>query len=210
MPMLPRGALIVIEGVDKVGKSTQCSMLVDVLNQNGRKAQLIKFPARETLTGRLASDYLQRKCDLEDHAIHLIFSANRWEYAPKMLSLLQEGVSLIVDRYSYSGVAYSASKKDMDLSWCKQSEVGLPKPDAVLYLTLPSDVASKRQSFGEERYENIEMQKEVTKVFEKLISTEWMVIKADKSIEDLHKELKCIVENVIRDSQFKEIEHLWK
>jgi len=63
----------------------------------------------------------------------------------------------------------------MDLSWCKQPEVGLPKPDAVLYLTLPADVATQRQSFGDERYENLAMQNETAKVFKKLISAEWTV-----------------------------------
>jgi len=63
----------------------------------------------------------------------------------------------------------------MDLHWCKQPEVGLPKPDAVLYLTLPVEVAASRMAFGGERYENLKTQTEVATVYRKLISSEWKV-----------------------------------
>src|SRR5476649_2111915 len=111
MSTAPRGSLIVFEGIDKSGKSTQCLKLVDALMRDGMKAELMRFPARETATGRMLDDYLQQKYDLEAHAIHLIFSANRWECVPRMLESLRDGVNIIVDRYSYSGVAYSAMKK---------------------------------------------------------------------------------------------------
>lgn len=48
--------------------------------------------------------------ELSDEAIHLLFSANRWERANNIMKLLEAGTTLIVDRYCYSGVAFSASK----------------------------------------------------------------------------------------------------
>lgn len=67
-----------------------------------------------------------------------------------MEKMLSDGFTLIVDRYSYSGVAFSAAK-GMDLEWCKAPEAGLLKPDMVLLLTMTADAISKRGGFGDER-----------------------------------------------------------
>lgn len=107
-----RGAFIVLEGVDRAGKSTQAKKLVESLNKNHIPAQLIVFPDRTTHTGKLISQYLSdSNCKLNDFAIHLLFTANRWENVDKMKKLIAEGTTLIVDRYSYSGIAFSAAKK---------------------------------------------------------------------------------------------------
>ena len=57
-----------------------------------------------------------------------------------------------VDRYSYSGVAFSATK-GLDLSWCKALEVGLPTPDLVLYLDKTAEIATEHGDYGGKRYE---------------------------------------------------------
>lgn len=111
MESLRRGALIVIEGVDRSGKSTQCRKLVQSLLAKNIKAELINFPDRTTPTGKLISEYLKNtECKINDQAIHLLFSANRWENVEKIKSLLNGGTTLILDRYSYSGVAFSEAK----------------------------------------------------------------------------------------------------
>lgn len=55
--------------------------------------------------------YLQnREMKYPDEAIHLLFAANRWEMRDQILDDLEKGVTLVCDRYAYSGVAYSAAK----------------------------------------------------------------------------------------------------
>ena len=54
------------------------------------------------------------------------------------------------------------------MDWCRQPDVGLPRPDAVLYLTLSPEAASQRGDFGDERYETVVFQDSVAKNFEKL------------------------------------------
>ncbi|EFJ19714.1 hypothetical protein SELMODRAFT_418926 [Selaginella moellendorffii] len=60
--------------------------------------------------------FLGRGADLDDRAVHILFSANRWDL--KMEKKLMAGTTLVVDRFSYSGVAFSAAK-GLDLEWCK-------------------------------------------------------------------------------------------
>jgi dTMP kinase len=109
---LGRGALIVFEGVDRCGKSTQARRLVDALNAQGQRAVLMRFPGtmsrtellvssiaerrpardgivrplgplypadRETTIGGMINAYLTKSAELDDRAVHLLFSANRWE-----------------------------------------------------------------------------------------------------------------------------------
>nr|CAH7712160.1 unnamed protein product [Callosobruchus chinensis] len=192
--ILKRGALIVIEGVDRSGKSTQCKKLVESLKQKDIAANLINFPDRSTLTGHLINDYLKNKtCKLNDQTIHLLFSANRWENLEKMKSMLYDGVTLVVDRYSYSGIAFSSAKKvlGIDYEWCKQPENGLPKPDVVFLLTLSEEEMLIRPGFGDERYENVETQRKVAKVFERLYKEgdNWVKIDAAESVQQVHESL---------------------
>lgn len=69
-----------------------------------------------------------------------------------MERLLYDGTTLIVDRYSFSGVAFSTAK-GLDFNWCKNAENGLLKPDLVLYLNMSALAIAKRGGFGEERFE---------------------------------------------------------
>lgn len=80
-----------------------------------------------------------------------------------LVSALLSGTTLVVDRYAFSGVAYSAAKgvPGMDVEWCRNPDIGLPAPDLVVYLRVSNAVAAARAGFGEERYEKAEFQDKV-------------------------------------------------
>lgn len=204
-----RGSLIVFEGCDHSGKTTQCKKLVCALNEAGIKTKAMRFPDRTTTIGKMIDSYLGNKCEIEDHSVHLLFSANRWEMVPRMKSDLESGTTLIVDRYAYSGVAFTAAKEGFDINWCKQPDVGLPQPDRVIYLTLSPEEAAERGTFGDERYEQKEFQLKVSENFEKLRDSVWTEVKADKTIDDLHRELLQITKDIIKESSSKPLEQLW-
>lgn len=108
--MIRRGAMIVIEGADRVGKSTHAAQLVEKLQELGHPAKYLKFPDRTTVIGKIIDEYLKKSQSVDDHVVHLLFSANRWEWFEKMMQELVSGTNLIVDRYAFSGVAYSGAK----------------------------------------------------------------------------------------------------
>jgi len=142
-----RGAFIVLEGVDRCGKTTQVGLLVKHLMSLGLAAVAMRFPDRTTMVGDLINQYLQSKSDLDDRAIHLLFSANRWEAVPQLeRHLLHDGTTVICDRYAYSGVAFSSAKPSLEeeLRWCQACDVGLPAPDAVIFLDLTQEQAEQR------------------------------------------------------------------
>ncbi|XP_047023873.1 thymidylate kinase [Helicoverpa zea] len=206
---MKRGALIVIEGVDRTGKSTQARTLVENLKNKNIHAEYTNFPARNTDVGKIINNYLQMKNDLSDEVIHLLFSANRWERAKNIIKKLEAGTTIIVDRYCYSGVAFSAAK-GLDFNWCKSPDVGLPKPDKVFFLTMPVDSIKQRNGFGNERYEVLNFQKKVSETYQKLKEDNWEVLDANRSIESIQEDLLQQSLNIINDVPEKPIGKLWK
>ncbi|XP_012517399.1 PREDICTED: thymidylate kinase [Propithecus coquereli] len=208
-----RGALIVLEGVDRAGKSTQAGRLVAALSAAGRRAELLRFPERSTEIGKLLSSYLEKKSEVEDHSVHLLFSANRWEQVPLIKEKLSQGVTLVVDRYAFSGVAFTGAKENFSLDWCKQPDVGLPKPDLVLFLQLRLADAALRGEFGQERYEDRAFQERALQCFQQLMGDEtvnWKIVDASKSIEDVHEEIFALSEDAIRTAAQRPLGELWK
>jgi dTMP kinase len=174
----PRGAFIVLEGVDRCGKTTQVARLVDRLGQDGSGVTAMRFPDRTTAVGQLINEYLTTTTTsaLNDQAIHLLFSANRWEAVATIQEHLSQGRHVVCDRYVHSGVAFSAAKvlvntttttttttttKDdnsshnndttqtpaLSMEWCQAADRGLPAPDCIVFLDLSQDQAEQRGGY---------------------------------------------------------------
>ncbi len=77
---MSKGLFIVVEGADRVGKSTQAKLLVDALTRTfGKETLAVRFPDRTTNIGKGLDTYLSGKVDFEPHAVHLLFTANRYD-----------------------------------------------------------------------------------------------------------------------------------
>ena len=187
-----RGWLIVFEGLDRSGKSTQCERLVGRLRYDGQKVEHLRFPDRTTPIGKMISSYLSGNSQQEDHVIHLLFSANRWELANTIRTLVNDNTTVVVDRYYYSGCVYSAAKgiAGMGLEWCREPEVGLPRPDMCLFLNLSTEEAAKRGGYGLERYESQDMQEKVRGLFAEMRehhdeADDIVAVDAGRSVEEV-------------------------
>ena len=203
-----RGALIVLEGIDRTGKTTQAAKLVEALRADGIKVSAKRYPDRTTATGTVINAYLQNKAELDDHVIHLLYSANRWEAKAEMEALLSSGTTLVVDRYSFSGVAFSHAK-GMDFEWCCAPERGLPAPDVVIMLELDIEQAKQRGDYGAERYEKEEFQKLVKKAYDSLRAPNWVSVNAGREIEEIHVDLKRIAREAINKAADEPLKKLW-
>jgi len=213
-----RGALIIFEGLDRIGKTTQSKLLYEhLVNDCGLACERLAFPDRTTQIGKLIDDYLQRKLELNDHTIHLLFSANRWENIDAMRAKLLQGCTLIVDRYAYSGVAFSQAK-GLDHSWCQSCDVGLIKPDLVLYFHR-NQQSNALEYTGDERYETKQFQEKVESFFEQFrtSSRQWKDINVieDKENhmrdrESIQNEIRSYVQTCLESILDNRLEQLWK
>ncbi|VDM98814.1 unnamed protein product [Thelazia callipaeda] len=185
-----RGALIVFEGCDRAGKSLQAKKLVERICGTGAHAELISFPDRLSDLGKFIDCYLKKKLEMQPREAHLIFAANRQALMPLMKEKLLQGIHLVVDRYIYSGIAYTLAKEDesVTMEWAKMADIGELRPDCVIYLNLPLEEAQKRDGFGHERFDFNEFQKKVNNVMVKLAAEDedlWQIIDASLSVDEV-------------------------
>lgn len=213
-----RGALIIFEGLDRIGKTTQSKLLHEHLSKEwGLSCERLAFPDRSTQIGSLIDRYLRREIDFNDHTIHLLFSANRWECMDSIREKLLQGCTLIVDRYAYSGVAFSQAK-GLDHSWCQSCDIGLVKPDLVLYFYRPK-TSKCMQYNGDERYETESFQEKVNSYFEQFRSSshQWkdinVIDSTDTQMRDrdsIQKEIRSHVNECLKHLSTDHLDELWK
>ena len=164
---------------------------------------------RSTETGALINNFLTKKLEFNSEVIHLLYSANRWEKKEQITEILNSGTHIIMDRYCYSGVAYSMAK-GVDMEWCKNSDKGLPAPDILFFLDISPEEAQKRKGFGDERYEVNEFQAKVNLAYSKLRDDSWTVINVDgRSVEEITDNLTNIIDDYLVNHSSLPIKTLW-
>lgn len=202
-----RGAFIVFEGCDRVGKTTQARLLLETMRKYGKKCEMVAFPDRTTDLGKFIDQYLKGNVEMETKEAHLVFAANRHAAVEKMKRRLQDGCNLVVDRYTYSGIAYTLAKRttSMGLEWAKLQDVGILKPDCVIFFDLSPREAASRSGFGTERLEAIELQEGVYQIMKKLGEENkdiWKTVDASQPMTNLAIEIWNIVEPVLKSVSF--------
>jgi dTMP kinase len=163
---MSKGKFVVFEGLDRSGKTTAVKRVYEMLSPI-HPTEKIRFPNRDTEIGRIIDRYLRREMALTDETIHLLFSCDRYEKRALINELRKEKI-LLSDRYSMSGIAFSA-RKGLDLEWCKSADMLLPRPDLVVFLDVPSEELIRRGGFGDEIYESREIQQEALAVYRRLL-----------------------------------------
>ena len=208
---LPRGLLIAFEGLDRSGKSTQLKMLSERLAKEGLPCKTIDYPDRSSETGLIIDKFLTKQLTLNAQVIHLLFSANRWEKNEEIKrALAEEKRVIIVDRYAYSGVAYSAAKGIRSAEELKNPDRGLIRPDLVFYMDIDPEVSKNRGDFGKEIYEKVEFQKLVGVQFKSLTEDNWNLIDARKAKDDIEIEVWSKLEKFCENNpKLGEPRELW-
>lgn len=193
-----RGLMIVFEGLDRCGKSTQAKKLKAFFESKNESALIINFPDRTTDSGKILDAYLKNSKNLKLRAQHLLFSFNRWEKAEDILDSLNNGINVILDRYAFSGVAYSVAKGE-SLEWSLNPDQGLPRPDIVFQLDTDTEYIKNRSNFGEERHDNVEFLIKVKNAYINFHKYPyWKVMDASKEIEEIHDSIVIHIKDLIK------------
>lgn len=152
-----RGTLIVLEGTDGSGKATQAGMLMRALAAQGVSCREIDFPRYGSPFAEPANLYLHgalggRPGDVNACAASVMFAVDRFaSYKEDWGGFYESGGVVVANRYTTSNAVHQASKlpegerKDF-LDWLFDLEyrrLGLPEPDLVLYLDMPTEAAGR-------------------------------------------------------------------
>jgi len=161
------GRLIVIEGLDGAGTTTQAKRLVEYLNNKGVKAHGTREPSdgpigrliREMLTGGHAIPGQT----LSQGTFGLLFAADRLDHLQREVEPhIAAGTVVVSDRWYHSSLAYQGTGADRD--WITTLNARARRPELTLFLKVRPEVAAKRRAAArrqEELFEQLQMQIEV-------------------------------------------------
>ena len=166
------GKLIVIEGLDGSGKGTQAGELVKNLEAQGKQVRKISFPNYASDSSALGKMYLggqfgQNPGDVNAYAASTFFAVDRFaSFKQDWGSFYAQGGILVADRYTTSNAVHQCSKLPEDqwdeyLQWLFDFEyrlMGIPEPDAVIYLKVDPEVSQKLMTG---RYHGDEAKKDI-------------------------------------------------
>ena len=154
---MAKGKLIVIEGLDGSGKGTQAEELVKNLAARGEPVRKISFPNYASDSSALVKMYLGGQFgtdpkDVNAYAASTFFAVDRFaSFKQDWGGFYAQGGILVADRYTTSNAVHQASKEPEEkraafLGWLydfEYNKLGLPKPDLVIYLDVPTDYTER-------------------------------------------------------------------
>ena len=166
------GKLIVIEGLDGSGKSTQLDLLYRNLSDKAIDCKSVSFPDYDNPSSTLVKMYLSgefgsKPDDVNAYAASVFYTVDRYaSYKAKWGEYYEKGGSVISGRYTTSNAVHQASKLNEDLwenflSWLydfEYNKIGIPKPDKVIFLDMPIEVSQKLLT---KRYEGDNSKKDI-------------------------------------------------
>ena len=180
-----RGPIICFEGCDKVGKTTLANKLKVRLEQEGLSVNFHCFPDRQHAIGIILNSYLKRQSEFSDEQVHQLFNTERRSVMQRYHK--ESPATVILDRYVYSGCAYSVAKGKLSLDWCVSQETDLPKPDLIFYVKGDLSKIIQRKDFGEDRFDKINFQKKVSSIYDQLFKKEVNVCTLDTGLKEMHE-----------------------
>lgn len=180
------GKLIVFEGTDCSGKETQTNLIVERLQSKGFKVKKFSYPDYSTPTGKIiAGPYLAKfgepyfpegATNVDPVVASLYYIADRYYNKNKIEDALKENDFVILDRYSFSNLAYQGGKiKDKseqekffnDMFELEFNKLGIRKPDYTFFLYMPTDYAVTLRKGREEKADQHEADIPYLKTIEK-------------------------------------------
>ena len=138
-----KGYLIVIEGIDGTGKSTQATMLAEALRKSGREVVQSFEPTNGPWGKKLRDSATTGRLSIEDELEYFI--NDRREHVEQLIiPTIKSGGIVILDRYYFSTMAYQGARGiDPEVIRVK-NETFAPQPDTLIILDLDVDIALQR------------------------------------------------------------------
>ena len=206
---MKKNLFIAFEGIDGSGKSTQVKLLSDQLTNAGHKVYST-FEPTDSPIGTLIRNIFNHKMESDHRTIAALFVADRLDHLLNkthgVLKKLEEGYTVITDRYYFSSYAYHGVHMPMD--WVIKSNAisaGLLRPDINIYIDIAPDTSMDRLSKGRtsmelyETRENLKMVRDkYFEAFEQLKFKEHIFItdgnrSADLIADDIWNEVAAMV-----------------
>ena len=142
---MTNGKIIVLEGIDKSGKTTQSKLLVDyVSSMTSLKAVQMNFPNYSTFSGIEIHRHLKGQTLYNPHALHVLFTLNRYEEKPVIERLLDEGTIIVMNRYYQSNIIYGLADGITRHEWLESLDGEMPQANLIIILDISVEESMSR------------------------------------------------------------------
>jgi dTMP kinase len=191
------GKIIVLEGIDKSGKTTQSKLLMDYLNSmTNFKAVQMDFPNYSTFSGIEIHRHLKGQTVYNPYALHVLFTLNRYEEKPLIERLLNKGSIIVMNRYYQSNVIYGLADGITRHEWLECLDKEMPQANLTIILDTSVEESMSRNPDPDVKEQDKNYLRQVRDYFINYANTYgWKIVDAsNKSKEDIHKEVVKIVE----------------
>ena len=196
--MATKGKIIVIEGTDKAGKTSQSRMLAEALKVSGKVCVILDFPDYTTPIGIEIKAFLEGKRDYPPEVKHLLFSANRWEKKKEIESMLENGTIIVMNRYWQSNLVYGVAN-GVDINWLLRLDKGLPKEDIALVILVNPSISAKRTEMQDAFESDSQLAAKAYENYLKFAKQfRWRIIDGSKSKEQVHQEIMKIIKKELK------------
>ena len=208
-----KGKLIVIDGTDGSGKATQTELLVKRLKEHSVQVRTLDFPQYEgnffgSLLSRCLHGAYGKFSELDPHITSVLYATDRFESKKKIERWIKQGMVVMLDRYvsanqiHQGGKIANIKKRGEFLQWLDTMEYkifGIPRPDAVVYLSVPVDFSVQLLNAERKKTDMVESDRMYLENSAK--SAEWLCRRYKwnkiscvrngllKSIEEIHEEI---------------------
>ena len=191
---MSEGRIIVLEGIDKAGKGTQCTLLYNAIKKTGMDCIILDFPDYSTTIGKEIRLFLDGRRSYSKEVQHLLLSVNRWEKKEDIEKIRKSGTMIIMDRYYQSNLVYGLSH-NLDLNWLINLDKGLPQEDLVIILEIDPETSYKRVNHNRDIFEkNLEFLLTVKQNYRKLAKVYgWEIINGEEKVEQIHNKICGLV-----------------
>ena len=171
--------LIAIEGVDQAGKATQAQLLQKYMVDNvGCDSTVLSFPDYDTPAGEVIKQALAENIEVSPHEMQLMHAATRYHWKVAIEEALEDGFTVICDRYTESAVVYG-TVFGLDTDWIHQVQRLLPQPDLNILLNIPVELALQRKTKDRDKYESdVELLTKVNNLYRMRAATlpKWVIV----------------------------------
>ena len=189
---MTNGKIIVLEGIDKSGKTTQSKLLVDYISSTTRfKAVQLNFPNYNTFSGIEIHRHLKGQTLYNPHALHVLFTLNRYEEKRAIESLLDEGSVIVMNRYYQSNIMYGLADGITNHEWLESLDGEMPQANLIIILDISVEESMSRNPNPDVNEQDKNYLRKVRSYFIKHADTYgWKIVDAsNKSKEDIHREV---------------------
>ncbi|WP_419176734.1 dTMP kinase [Desulfosediminicola sp.] len=194
------GRLIVFEGIDGTGKTTQIPLLADYLTNLGHKVQVTREPTTGQYGQKIRELYVQRTSVSREEELQLFIADRREHIEQLVMPALEKGEIVLCDRYYLSTAAYQGANGFDPMEIIKLNQFA-PEPDIALIFEVSVDTSLERITNGRgEQLNDFEQEESLTRVsriFSDLDLPFIRRINAEKPIEEVHRSVVEAVKPVL-------------